>query len=491
MKKIISKLWFAGAIILCVLQTDMMVEAKQEPVIKDGVYAGDISLAGKTAVEAENAIAQYVEGLKETELLLTTVDNQTVSVKAMDMGIQWSNPEMVEEAVELGTHGNIIQRYKVLKDLAHESMVFKIELDFDIAAINQILIEKCTAYDREAVNYSLWRQDGVFSLVEGQKGYSLDVEASTDTVYDVLVSAESLEGCNIPLVIVEQEPMGSAEELAQVNDLIGSYTTSFATSNSNRQANLKNGCSFANGVTLYPGEEFSSIEELGPFTAKNGYFPAGTYLNGKVVDGLAGGICQVTTTLYNAVLMAELEVSMRYNHSMAVSYVDPGEDAAIASSAGKDFKFINNTEYPIYIEGFTTQDKKNTFNIYGVETRDTSRKVEYISEVIEVMKPDVEKIYIDASQPIGYIEVDGAHTGYKAKLWKVVQEDGVEVSREQVNSSSYKMVPRSATVGVATSDANAYNEIMAAIGTSNIDHVKNVIGILTAPPAAPTEPATP
>ena len=88
----------------------------------------------------------------------------------------------------------------------------------------------------------------------------------------------------------------------------------------------------------------------------------------------------------------------------------------------------------------------------------------------------------------------GAHIGYKARLWKVVKEDGVQVSREVVNSSSYKMVPRSAVVGVSTADANAYNEIMAACGTGSIDHVKNVIAILNAQqaaaaaaPAAPTE----
>ena len=99
-----------------------------------------------------------------------------------------------------------------------------------------------------------------------------------------------------------------------------------------------------------------------------------------------------------------------------------------------------------------------------------------------------DQIYVDAAQPVGYVVVESAHTGYKAKLWKVVTENGVEVSREQVNSSNYKMTPRSATVGVATGDPVAQAEIMAAIGTSSIDHVKNVIAILTAPPATEEAP---
>ena len=175
-------------------------------------------------------------------------------------------------------------------------------------------------------------------------------------------------------------------------------------------------------------------------------------------------------------LRAELEVTERYNHSMIVSYVDPSADAAIAESSGKDFKFKNNTDYPIYIEGRTTSDKQITFTIYGVETRDSNREVSYESVVLERIVPDTEVIYTDASQPVGYCAVQSAHVGYKAQLWKVVKENGVEVSREQVNSSTYMKAPRSATVGVATEDPNAYNAIMAAVATNSIDQVKAVAG---------------
>ncbi len=273
-----------------------------------------------------------------------------------------------------------------------------------------------------------------------------------------------------------------------MKDLLGSFTTSYSTSNSNRSANVANGCRLINGTLLYPGDEFSTCDTVTPFTQQNGYYLAGSYLNGKVVDSLGGGICQVSTTLYNAVLLSELEVTERYNHSMIVTYVRPSADAAISDSSGKDFRFVNNTDYPIYIEGYTTPNKEITFNIYGVETRSEGRTVEYVGEVLETIRPESDTIYPDASQPIGYIgNVEGAHIGYKARLWKIVKENGVEVSREVINTSSYKMVPRSAVVGVSTADPNAYNEIMAAIGTGSIDHVRNVIALLTAPPAAPAQ----
>ena len=111
-------------------------------------------------------------------------------------------------------------------------------------------------------------------------------------------------------------------------------------------------------------------------------------------------------------------------------------------------------------------------------------------EVLETISPGAEVINQDSSQPVGYVDVQSAHTGYKARLWKVVTVDGEEVSREQVNSSSYKMTPRTATVGTSTSDANVYNELQAAIATGSIDHVKSVASALANGQSTTTQPST-
>lgn len=456
----------------------LTVQAEGDETIKTGVFADEIELSGKTAAEATAAIEAYVEGLKEVEITLLAADDNEVTTTAGDLGITWANPELVTEALELGTHGNVIERYKALKDLEYENKIFDIAFTFDIQAINDILTDKCAKYNREAVNVSLKRENGAFQVVEGQTGYILDIETSIDVINNYLTQEWDHQACSIALDIQVDEPEGSAEELAAVSDVLGSFTTSYSTSGSSRSANVQNGCELINGTTLYPGEEFSTYDAVAPFTQANGYYMAGSYLNGKVVDSLGGGICQVSTTLYNAVLLAELDVTERHNHSMIVSYVDPSADAAIAESSGKDFRFVNNLDYPIYIEGYV-KNKQITFNIYGKETRDAGHSVRYESEVLEVINPPADTIYADASQPIGYIVTESAHIGYKAKLWKVVTENGVEVSRTQVNSSSYKMVPRSATVGTATDDPVAYEEIMAAIGTNSVDHIKNVIALLT------------
>lgn len=482
-----GRLWKIGSLALCLVLSVFFcgsnVYAAGDDTIKTGIYAGDIDLSGKTTDEAKTAIENYVQKLNGAEITLQAAGGEEVTVTAEELGVTWGNTELAEEAYAVGRSGNVIERYKLLKDLEQENLVLPIELDFDMQAINTILVDKCEKYNVKPVNVSMKRlEDGTFEVVDGQAGHTLDVEASIDTVYNYLITDWNRDATTIALVIETAAPKGSAEELAEVTDLLGDFTTSYRTSNSSRSANVENGAALINGTVLYPGEEFSTYETVAPFSVENGYHMAGSYLNGKVVDSLGGGICQVSTTLYNAVLESELEVSERHNHSMIVSYVDPSADAAIAESSGKDFKFVNNYDYPIYIEAVTA-NKKITINIYGKETRPEGRAVKYESEVLEVIHPTSDAIYADPAQPIGYIVTESAHTGYRARLWKVVTENGVEVSREQVNSSNYKVSPRSATVGTATADPNAYNEIMAAIGTANIDHVRNVIGILTAPPA--------
>ena len=159
------------------------------------------------------------------------------------------------------------------------------------------------------------------------------------------------------------EPEGTKEELAKVKDLLGSYTTNYSTSSAGRCANISVAAGKINGTVLYPGEEFSVGQTIGPLTAAGGYELAGAYENGQTVQSYGGGVCQVSTTLYNAVLKAELEVTQRSNHSMIVTYVKPSMDAAIAGDY-KDLVFENDTDAPIYVQGIYNSGGSITFNIY-------------------------------------------------------------------------------------------------------------------------------
>lgn len=482
MKIFVRQLVFTAFFVLVFGGMEITARAQGEDRIKDGIYISGLDVGGMTAAEAEETIEEYVDSLQNTTVTLLTSGGNEVKVTPADMGMTWQNPQVVQEAADIGQDGNIIVRYKMMKDLQHDNVHLDLEFAYDEALIQAVIEQDCTLYDSEAVNAALSRENGEFTIQEGTSGYALDVDASIVFLKEYMLKEWTREPVTIELVVIETKPLGDAEQLSQVVDVLGTYTTSYSSSGTSRSANVANGCRLINGITLYPGEEFSTLATITPFTEANGYYMASSYSGGRVVDSLGGGICQVSSTLYNAVLLAELDVTKRYNHSMIVSYVDPSADAAIAESAGKDFKFVNNTDYPIYIEG-VTKNKKITVTIYGKEVRSADREIIYQSEVLEVINPPTDVIYVDENQPIGYIATESAHIGYKARLWKIVMENGVEVERTQVNSSTYKATPRYATVGVATSDPNAKNEIMAAIGTSSIDHVKNVIAILTAPPA--------
>lgn len=453
----------------------MPAQAK-EGKIEAGIYVDDIDISGMTETEAGEAIEAYVSTFGDAQITLHAPEEGEITVSAADLGLKWGNREILEEAANFGRDGDILQCYKELRDLEYKNKVYRVSFDFDKSKIRALIEENAGQYDQEAVNASLIKTEDGFEVTDGQTGYVVDRDGTTESVYEYLTGEWTGGACDLDIQVETQEPQGTVEDLEKVKDVLGTFTTSYSTSGEARSKNVANGCRLLSGITLYPGDEISTLETITPFSEDNGYYMAASYLNGQVVDSLGGGICQVSTTLYNAVLQAELEVTERYNHSMIVTYVDPSADAAIAESSGKDFKFKNNLDYPIYIDGYTTPEKQITFTIYGMETRDSSREVIYESEVLERTVPDTEVIYTDASLPVGYCSVQSAHVGYKARLWKIVKENGEEVSREQVNSSSYMKAPRSATVGVATEDPGAYNAIMAAVASGSVDQVKAVSG---------------
>lgn len=486
MKKLLGTL-FAVAVFFSIFGSGIQVQAKGEDSILTGIYVDGIDVSGMTAAEAKAAVDEMVSAKASTPIILKCVNDNEVVITPADLGITWSNPQIIDEVSQLGKVGNIIERYKFKKDLERENYVVNTTYSYDKNMIQQLVEEKCMDYNQEAVDFGLKRSGGAFTILEGQEGLYIDSAKATSTIYDYIMYQWNGKETSLSLPIEVEEPKGSTAELSKVKDVLGSYTTSYSTSASARVANVENGTRLLNGITLYPGETFSTLELVTPFSVANGYQMAGSYLNGLVVDSLGGGICQVSTTLYNAVLKAELEVSQRSNHSMSVAYVPLSADAAIAESAGKDFCFTNNTDFPIYIEGIATPDRLVTFNIYGVETRSSARRVEYVSEVLETIQPTTENIIQIQDQPIGYTKIQSAHVGYKTRLIKVTYDNGVEVSREVVNKSTYKMVPRTVSVGVATSNPDAYNQLQAAIATGSIDHVCAVAGALAAQAAPAPE----
>lgn len=252
----------------------------------------------------------------------------------------------------------------------------------------------------------------------------------------------------IPLKVLK--PKVTVKNLSQeaFPDLLASYSTSYATSSANRCTNVELATKSINGYVLMPGETFSYNDTVGQRTAARGYKEAGVYLNGEVTTGLGGGICQVSSTLYNAVLLSNLEIVERTNHTFKPSYVPAGQDATVSWGA-PDFKFKNNRNYPIKISA-TTSGKNIYFNIYGLKT-DDDYEVKIVSNQVGTV-PYTTSYQNTSSLPSGTQKViQSGSNGCKTETYKILYKNGTEVSRTRINADTYKAHNQVISVGTAQS----------------------------------------
>lgn len=221
-------------------------------------------------------------------------------------------------------------------------------------------------------------------------------------------------------------------------DVLAASTTKFSTStqnNYNRGINIKVAASKINGIILGPGEEFSFNKVVGPRTVENGYQVAKEYFRGKIIDGIGGGVCQVSTTLYNAVLFSDLETVFRKNHMFTVGYVPLGRDAAVSYN-DLDFKFKNNSNWPIKIESTVSKNNRITFKIFG--TNEQSEKSIEISHVQISTKPAPVKYVNDPSLEEGKTVVfQEGMSGYVIDTFKIVKIGDSIVSKTKLHRSTY------------------------------------------------------
>ena len=412
--------WLAGFLICFIAGmffAGIPSEAKTaDEKIAMGVFLGEVNVSGMTKEEAIITVNDHIAG-KGEETVTFTIDGEPLEVSRGALGVVWNNPEVVEDAYAIGKTGNLIRKYKETKDLEFNDRVFPLTYTADAELIQTVVTEECTKFNKEAVDMGLEKTANGFVVFEGENGVVVDETAAVDAVKEYIEEQFTGAQATIEIPVMIDKPQGSKEELAKVKDVLGTFKTSFKSSGANRSKNVATGASHINGTVLYPGETFSTYEYVSPFSVANGYAMAGSYLNGKTVESLGGGICQVSSTLYNTVLMAELEVVERSPHSMMVSYVQESADAAI-SGTYKDFKFKNNSDAPIYIEGYTTSDKQVVFTIYGQETRPANRKITYTNKIISTT-PAVTQLIADGAQGIGYRMVESGHNGCKAELYKM------------------------------------------------------------------------
>lgn len=273
-----------------------------------------------------------------------------------------------------------------------------------------------------------------FSFVGGKNGVAIEEEK--------LVSAiqEAVKAGNYQAVIeasaVETSPEVSIEQAKEMYTTIGTYTTK-TTSNKDRNTNISLAAAAINGKILKPGETFSMNAATGERTYEKGYRPAGAYVNGELVLEPGGGVCQVSSTLYNAVVFSGLTTTERYAHSYEPSYVTPGEDAMI-SYPGLDMKFVNNTDYAVGLKALFS-NQTLTVSIVGVSNLEDGVKISMESEKVSTIDPPAPNYVEDTTlEPGKEVVVTKAQSGSKWVTYKVIKKNGEVVSRDVFHNSTYK-----------------------------------------------------
>ncbi len=445
-----------------------------EQVVEGNVFIEGADVSGLTKEEADQVVEENVKELGNRKVTFIA-GKKEISVKAKKLGLCAANDDAAKQAVAYGNSGNILERWRDRQDIKNgKQKEFSVIYSVDPEKVQNFL----ALHEKELVNVpknaSLRREDGKFVFVPGEAGTKIRLEESAQKVIEYMEKEFGRgDSGKVELVVDEEQPHGKEEDLKEIKDELGSFSTDFSSSSAARATNVRNGASKINGTVLYPGETFSVAAALNPMTAENGYQPAPSYENGTTVMTYGGGICQVSTTLYNAVIRAELEVVERSAHSMSVHYVQPSMDAAIAGDS-KDFKFRNNKDYPVYIEGYTDGGTLH-FSVFGKEDRPSNRTVEFESETLQTIAPKPR--YEASGAAIGSIVCTSGstHTGYVAQLWKIVKEDGKEVSRDVFNKSSYRATGATYAVGTASSSAAASASVKRAIASQDLGTIRAAI----------------
>jgi vancomycin resistance protein YoaR len=252
-----------------------------------------------------------------------------------------------------------------------------------------------------------------YSFVVEETGVSFDVDEVVETIKAVGTNEEY----RFALEYTYPEKTVKDFSMDAFPDILGTHTTKY-TNNADRTNNLRLASNAISETVLMPGETFSFNSIVGPRTVARGYKEAAVYSDGTVTNGVGGGICQVVTTLYNAVIQADLKVTERRNHTFVPSYANPGFDATVAYGS-QDFKFMNSREYPIKIVSVVANGYC-TVTIYGVKT-DNEYEVSIEAEIIKTIPK----------------KTSSGQTGYVADSYRVTKQNGVLISRTKIARDTY------------------------------------------------------
>ena len=290
---------------------------------------------------------------------------------------------------------------------------------------------KDAVYSKTSDGYTIEPEIVGISLNKKEAKKILEENKNSTSVYE------------IPAKITMPQVTAKMLEDKYVNKIISTFSTSFAGSSANRCANIALAAAKINGYVINPGKRFSYNTVVGPRTAAAGFKSAHVYVGNEVVDGIGGGICQVSSTLYNSVVFADLKIVLRTNHSMPVGYVPLGRDATV-SYGSIDFVFENNKKYPVSIKASVSG---TTLTVSIVGTSDMDYTVEFATQTTGSVPYSTVRVD-DPTLPEGTTKtIKAGSNGTLVNSYRVYKKNGKEYSRTFESKSTYSATPAKIAVG--------------------------------------------
>ncbi|MGI6776844.1 MAG: VanW family protein [Acetivibrionales bacterium] len=402
----------------------------------DGISVEGIDISGLSIIQAKELIDKRIE-YKYRDKKIKLYNSQDLwTIQFNDISLIFHTEKALSQAYGIGRKGNIFNRIYRIFDIKTNKVDIGLECTYDREKTENILQAIKKQVDIKGKNASIKVNGRQLSFEKETIGKSLDIKKT------LLLLDDSIKGKrfdDIALPINNEVPEITYDGIKDINSFISSFSTAFNANNNNRTYNIKLACERINGKLVLPGKVFSMDTELGPRSIENGYKEAPVIFNKELIEGIGGGVCQVTTTLYVAVLKAGLDILERSPHSLPLGYVEPGQDATIAENT-IDFKFKNNSSYPICI-GAEVKGNRAIISIIGKEDSE-AMTIELKSEVLETYMPEEPEYIPDDNVPAGKeIVIQEERKGYRVAVYReFYSSSGELVKREKVSEDVYRPV---------------------------------------------------
>ncbi|WP_300261638.1 VanW family protein [Clostridium sp.] len=354
------------ALLLILISVVLFKTYYSKDITYEGIYVENINVSRLNEKDLKEKLNEHYSNLLNNfKIKFNYKDNLNETFSAKDLGFFFNINDLSNKVFYFGKDSNIFSNTIERLNLKSNPKYFQFKPQSNSEVLNEKLSEISNKIDTEMVEPTIsFSNDSIMSTKE-KIGYKLNLQKLTSEIISDLDNNHNSLNCTIEIPVEEIKPKLTQET---VNNMVilGSYTTKLPSLTGGRTKNISTYLSKLNGTILMPGDVFSADKEGEERTESNGYTYAPGYIGNKVVDILAGGICQGVTTLYNSVLYADLKIVERAPHSLPVTYAPIGRDATMASGV-VDFKFQNNMNNPVIVQTYITSSGEVKSNIWGIK----------------------------------------------------------------------------------------------------------------------------